>query len=195
MIKRTTVLFSLAALVSIGSASVAQAQVANPLKFTVFAGAAVPTGDTRDEVKTGYTVGGAVDFHVPLSPFGLRGELAYASADAKETGGLNDLDLSDLGANANAVFWLPNGVSPVRPYVTGGASYSRLKYSAKDGGVTGSIEDNGFGFNVGGGLDFALGSLSTRLDVRYKRISIDNFADSGESVKASYIPITFGLTF
>jgi hypothetical protein len=53
MIKRTTVLLSLAALVSIGSASTVQAQVANPLKFTVFAGAALPTGEMEDSANMG----------------------------------------------------------------------------------------------------------------------------------------------
>ena len=195
MHKRTTVLFSLAALVSIGSASVAQAQVANPLKFTVFAGAALPTGDLKDGANVGYTLGGALDYHVPLSAIGFRGEGTYTSFGAKDTGGADDADLSDLGANANLVFWLPNPGSPVHAYLTGGPSFSRIKVSASSGSVSASVTDNNWGFNVGGGLDFPLGALSTRLDVRYKRISSDNFFGSGESGTIQYIPITFGLTF
>jgi opacity protein-like surface antigen len=195
MHKRTTVLFSLAALASIGSASVAQAQVANPLKFTVFAGAALPTGDLKDGVNTGYTLGAALDYHVPLSSIGFRGEGSYTSFGAKDTGGADDADLSDLGVNANLVFWLPNPGSPVKAYLTGGPSYSRTKVSVSAGNVDASVSDNNWGFNVGGGLDFPLGALSTRLDVRYKRISSDNFFGSGESGTVQYIPITFGLTF
>jgi len=195
MIKRTAALFSLAVLASIGSASVAQAQVSNPLKFTVFAGAALPTGDLKDGVDMGYSVGAALDYRVPLSPFGFRGEGIYSSFSAKEDDGLGDADLSDLGANANVVFWLPNAGSPVRAYLTGGPSYSRIKVSASEGNVSASISDSHFGFNVGGGLDFALGALSTRLDVRYRRFSSDDFLGSGESGTVQYIPITFGLTF
>jgi opacity protein-like surface antigen len=195
MLKRTAALFSLALLASTGSASVAQAQVSNPLKFTVFAGAALPTGDMKDGVDLGYTVGAALDYRVPLSPFGVRAEGTYASFGAKDTGGAEDADLSDLGLNANAVIWLPNAGSPVRAYLTGGPSYSRIKVSASEGAVEASVTDNNWGFNVGAGLDFALGSLSTRLDVRYKRISSDNFFGTGESGTVQYIPITFGLTF
>ena len=195
MIKRTAALFSFAVLASVGSASVAQAQVSNPLKFTVFAGAALPTGDFKDGVNTGYNVGAALDYRVPLSPFGFRGEGIYSSFGAKDDAGVEDLDLSDLGLNANAVVWLPNAGSPVRAYVTGGPSYSRIKISASEGSVSASVSENKWGFNVGAGLDFALGALSTRLDVRYRRISMDDFMDSGESGAVQYIPITFGLTF
>ena len=195
MLKRTAALFSLAVLASTGSVSVAQAQVSNPLKFTVFAGAALPTGDLKDGVNTGYTVGAALDYRVPLSPFGFRAEGTFASFGAKDTGGAEDVDLSDLGVNANAVVWLPNAGSPVKAYVTGGPSYSRIKVSGSEGSVDVSITDNNWGFNVGGGLDFALGSLGTRLDVRYKRVSSDNFFGSGESGTVQYIPITFGITF
>ena len=38
-------------------------------------------------------------------------------------------------------------------------------------------------------------ALSTRLDVRYKRISSNDFFGTGEKGTIQYIPITFGLTF
>ena len=190
MIKRTAAVFSLAVLASIGSASVAQAQVSNPLKFTVFAGAALPTGDMKDGVSTGYTVGAAVDYRVPLSPFGFRGEGIYSKFEADDDQGLEDASLSDLGVNANVVVWVPNGGSPVRPYLTGGPSYSRLKVEVSDSGLDLSVSENKWGFNVGAGLDFALGSLSTRLDVRYRRFSSDD-----DDSAFQYIPITFGITF
>jgi opacity protein-like surface antigen len=195
MIKRTAALFSLALLASTGSASVAQAQVSNPLKFTVFAGAALPTGDMKDGVDLGYTVGAALDYRVPLSPFGVRAEGTYASFGAKDTGGAEDADLSDLGLNANAVIWLPNAGSPVRAYLTGGPSYSRIKVSASEGAVEASVTDNNWGFNVGAGLDFALGSLSTRLDVRYKRIFVRQLLRHGRERHGPVHPIPFGLTF
>lgn len=185
---RTTLLFSLAAAATLALPVAARAQVSNPLKFTVFGGIALPTGDTQDAVKTGYNVGGAVDYRVPLSPLGIRGEVVYSSFDAKDSGGADNASLSDLGLNANAVFWLPSAGSPVHAYLTGGPGWSRVKASASASGVDVSASENHFSFNVGGGLDFGLGSLSTRLDARYRHIS-------GDGGSMSYIPITFGITF
>jgi opacity protein-like surface antigen len=176
MIKRTIVLFSLAALASIGSATVAHAQVSNPVKFTVFGGAALPVGDSQDAIKTGYTVGGALDFRAPLSPVGVRAELTYSGFDAKVGSGT----LKDLGVNGNLVYWLSNP-TPAKPYLTGGPSWSHQSVEGFDG-------VNAWGFNLGGGLQFALGELGTRLDLRYRRLSKD-----GSSF--SVIPITFGITF
>jgi opacity protein-like surface antigen len=178
---RTAVLLALATLAPLAAG---QAQVSNPLKFTIFGGAALPVGDTQDALKTGYTVGGALDLRVPLSPLGFRGEVAYSGFDAKGLSGTGvDADLKDLGINANVVFWLSNP-TPAKPYLTGGPSWSHLT-----GTIAGSSDSsNEWGFNLGGGLQFSLGDLGTRLDVRYRRISSD-----GDSF--SVIPITFGLTF
>ena len=180
---RTAVLLALA---TVAPLSAARAQVSNPLKFTIFAGAALPVGDTQDAVKTGYTVGGALDLRVPLSPIGFRGELVYSGLEAKGSGSTQSADFTDLGANLNAVLWMPTP-TPLRPYITGGPSYSRFK-TELSGVVNASETDNIWGFNVGAGLQFALGDLGTRLDVRYRRLSSE-----GEAF--SIIPITFGLTF
>jgi opacity protein-like surface antigen len=182
---RTALLLALAALAPLGTA---RAQVSNPLKFTIFAGAALPVGDTQDAVKTGYTVGGALDLRVPLSPIGFRGEIVYSGLEAKGLSGTGvDADVTDFGANLNAVLWLPTA-TPVRPYITGGPSFSRLKIGVSSGTFSDSESQNEWGFNVGGGLQFALGDLGTRFDVRYRRISTE-----GEAF--SIIPITFGITF
>jgi opacity protein-like surface antigen len=190
MKKSITTLFALAAVATFASPAVARAQVSNPLKFTVFGGAALPSGSTSDGLKTGYTVGGAVDLRAPLMPVGLRGELTYSKLDAKDSQGLQSLNLSDFGGNANAVFWLPSAGTPLTAYLTGGPSYARIAFNATDGGTTGSASEKHWGFNVGAGIDFALSGLSTRLDVRYRQISMGNGNDAFKS-----IPITFGITF
>ena len=182
---RSAVLLALATLAPLGAA---RAQVSNPVKFTIFAGAALPVGDTQDAVNTGYTVGGALDFRVPLSPIGFRGELVYSGLEAKGLSGSGvDADVTDFGANLNAVLWLPTA-TPLRPYITGGPSFSRLKVGVSSGSFSESESSNEWGFNIGGGLQFALGDLGTRLDVRYRRISTEGDA-------FSIIPITFGITF
>lgn len=173
---RTAVFLAFATIAPLASG---QAQISNPLKFTIFGGAALPVGDSQDFYNTGYTVGGALDFRAPLTPVGVRGELTYSGFDVKGT--LVDGSTKDLGVNANLVYWLPNP-TPVKPYIAGGPSWSRYTFS----NVSGS--DNAWGFNLGGGLQFSLGELGTRLDVRYRRISKEGDA-------FSVIPITFGITF
>ena len=177
---RSAVLLAFATLAPMASA---RAQVSNPLKFTIFGGAALPVGDTQDALKTGYTVGAAVDLRAPLSPIGVRGELAYSGFDAKGGSG----DLKDVGVNANLVYWLQNP-TPAKPYLTGGPSWSHQTATVSVGGSDISASDNAWGFNLGGGLQFALGELGTRLDLRYRRLS-----KNGNSF--SVIPITFGITF
>jgi hypothetical protein len=170
---RTAVTLALVMLAPFGTM---RAQISNPIKFTLFGGAALPVGDTQDGVNTGYTVGGALDFRVPLSPVGIRGELTYSGFDAKAS----SASVKDVGVNANLVYWLQNP-TPAKPYIAGGPSWSHQSVEGFDG-------VNAWGFNLGGGLQFALGELGTRLDVRYRRISKD-----GGSF--SVIPITFGITF
>ena len=190
MKKSITTLFALAAVATFASPVVARAQVSNPLKFTVFAGAALPSGDASNDLKTGYTVGGAVDLRAPLMPMGLRGELTYSSLDAKDTGGAGSASINELGGNANAVYWLPSPPgAPLSAYLTGGPTYAREEAKASDSGVNVSVSENHWGFNVGAGIDFHLSGLSTRLDARYRQISMGD----GDNFKT--IPITFGITF
>ena len=182
---RTAVLVSLVTLAPLGAAG---AQISNPLKFTIFGGAALPVGDTQDAVKTGYTVGGALDLRVPLSPVGFRGEVVYSGLEAKGSGSTQSVDFTDFGANANIVAWLPTPTAGlIRPYFTAGPSYSHFKTEAS-GVLSGSGSDNRWGFNAGAGIQFSLGELGTRFDVRYRRISL-------EGGSFQIVPVTFGLTF
>ena len=182
---RTAVTLALVMLAPFGTT---RAQISNPLKFTLFGGAALPVGDSQDALKTGYTVGGAVDFRVPLSPIGIRGELAYSGFDAKGLSGTGvSADLKDVGVNANLVYWLQNP-TPAKPYLTGGPSWSHQTGTLSGAGSSTSESANAWGFNLGGGLQFALGELGTRFDVRYRRLSKDGGT-------FSVIPITFGITF
>jgi len=102
---RTAVILALA---SLSPLAAGRAQISNPLKFTLFGGGALPSGKTADLVKTGYTVGGALDLKLPLMPVGFRGEALYSSFDAKglSTIGAN-ADATEFGANLNVVMWIP----------------------------------------------------------------------------------------
>ena len=189
MKKNFTVLLSLAAVATFAAPVVARAQVSNPFKFAIYGGAALPSGDASNDLKTGYTVGGAVDLRAPLMPVGLRGELDYSRLNAKDNQGLQNVNMTQTGGNLNAVLWMPSAGTPLTAYLTAGPTYARIAANASDSGTSASASENHWGFNAGGGIDFALSGLSTRLDVRYKQISMDG----GDSFKT--IPITFGITF
>ena len=176
------------ALVTLSPIAGGQAQISNPLKFTLFGGGALPSGKTADLVKTGYTVGGALDLKLPLMPVGFRGEALYSSFDAKGLSSIGaNADATEFGANLNVVMWIPLPTAGlVRPYLTAGPSYSRLELSPTGG--PGSTTASRWGFNAGGGIQFSLGELGVRFDARYRRISTDTDA-------FTYIPLTVGITF
>jgi opacity protein-like surface antigen len=182
---RTAVVLALITLAPLG---VGQAQISNPLKLTLFGGAAFPIDASSDLVRSGFTAGGAADFKVPLMPVGVRGEVLYSSFNASELSATGaNADVTEFGANLNVVAWIPTPTAGlIRPYVTAGPSYSRLEESPTGG--PGSLAVNRWGFNIGAGIQFSLGELGARVDARYRRLNRnpDNF---------TYVPVTFGITF
>jgi len=116
------------------------------------------------------------------------GQRLYSGLDMKDSNGAVDQGMTDFGGNGNAVFWIGTG-APVTGYLTGGPSYAHLTYSGTTGQFSGYTIQNHWGVNYGAGIEFPLGSLSTRLDVRYREISMDG----GGTFET--IPITFGITF
>ena len=176
----------------VAAPALAHAQAAIPLSpfsFTVSAGGVVPVGSTKDSFNTGYQVGAGVDLSIPLSPIGFRAEVNYASLDAKPSNGVTG-KVNDFGGNANIVYGLfqPIPFAP-KPYLTGGASYSRLTVSATSGSTSiSSPAENHYGFNVGAGVDITLAGFGVRFDARYKQIST-----SGDALKT--FPLTVGIKF
>ena len=179
---------ALVAVVMLAPVGAARAQLSNPLKFTLFGGAALPIDKTSDLVKTGFNVGGALDYKLPLLPFGARAEVLYSSFDAKTLNApAASADITEFGANLNFVSWIPTPTAGlIRPYLTAGGSYSRLEESPT--GAPGSVTLNRWGFNAGAGIQFSLGDLGARIDARYRRLSRD-------PDDLTYIPVTFGIAF
>jgi opacity protein-like surface antigen len=125
---------------------------------------------------------------MPVTPFGVRLEGSYARFGVK---GLDGTGItahgSDAGANLNLVMTLANAVV-VKPYITAGPSYSNLKVSASDGTTSDSESEGHWGYNAGAGIDFGLGPLGARIDVRYKHISTNDGS-------WTTVPLTFGIRF
>jgi opacity protein-like surface antigen len=179
MMKRIMFGASIVAL-SLVAAPRARAQVG----VGVSAGVSVPTGDFGKDFKSGYSVNGLIGFTMPMSPLGFRGEVGYNSWDGKSAAA-SGVTASSLSGTANIVLQVP-GMIVAKPYLIAGVGEHRMKLDF--GSTLGNSTENKLGWNVGGGLNFGLGTLSTMLEARYITVNT-----SGGSTH--YVPVTFGIMF
>lgn len=172
-----------AALVSAPDSLEAQ-QSMSPVRFGVAAGATFPTGDAGDVYDWGYHITGLVSGRPAALPIGLRGEVMFHSLqgkeiDAGEFGSVDVPDLRVIGGLVNAEIGM-SGVG-IRPFFIGGLGLYNIGGEDID-------SETKFGFNIGGGVDFALSGLSTFAEIRYHSIQTEGDA-------LSIIPVTFGIRF
>jgi opacity protein-like surface antigen len=172
----------------LGAAVVGLSLVAAPAAHAqvgvgVSAGLSMPTGDLGDSFKSGYSVNGLIGFTMPMSPIGFRGEVGYNAWDGKK-GVADGVTASSLSGTANVVLQVP-GMIVAKPYVIAGLGEHRVKI---DAGSLGNDSETKLGWNVGGGLNFGLGTLSTMVEARYVTVNT-----SGSSIH--YVPVTFGIMF
>ena len=164
-------------------ASAVHAQM--PVSFGIVAGASMPTGDAGDFLSTGFNLGATLGFTPALVPFGVRVDGVWHQFEYDEEAG--DGDLSVIALTANAMFQVPVGAMPgISPYLIGGLGL----YSAD--GEEFVDRQNEFGWNVGGGLRFALAGFSTFVEARYNSFSL---GDDDFDADINFIPISFGITF
>ena len=171
----------------LGAAVVGLSLVAAPAAHAqvgvgVSAGLSMPTGDLGNAVKSGYSVNGLIGVTMPMSPLGFRGEVGYNAWDAKSgsTG-----TISSLSGTGNVVLQVP-GMIVAKPYAIAGLGYHHMKYDAGSSVLTAT--ENKLGWNVGGGLNFGLGTLATMIEARYVTVNAE-----GGSIH--YVPVTFGIMF
>jgi len=177
MMKRLMFGASVVAL-SLVAAPTARAQVG----VGVSAGLSMPTGDLGKAFKSGYSVNGLIGVAMPMSPIGFRGEVGYNSWDGKSDVA-DGVTGSSLSGTANVVLQVP-GMIVAKPYLIAGIGEHRVKFD--DG--TDDASETKMGWNVGGGLNFGLGTLSTMVEARYITVNT-----SGASIH--YVPVTFGIMF
>ena len=147
-------------------------------KFDIAAGLSLPTGDLSNAVQSGYNVGLGLEIQPPLAPVGFRAEGAWNQFGGK-SGGPNWRILS---GTANLVYSLM-GTPLGGPYLIGGLGVYNNHVD-----LAGSSDETKVGFNAGGGFRFGLSGFSAFAEARYHYQKIGNGT-------ASYIPITFGVTF
>lgn len=179
MMKRLILGASVVAL-SLVAAPTAHAQVG----FGVSAGLSMPTGDLGDIAKSGYSVNGLLGVTMPMSPLGFRAEVGYNSWDGKDA--FDGSTVSSLSGTGNVVLQVP-GMIVAKPYLIGGLGVHRVKFDASDA-ADDSDNETKLGWNVGGGLNFGLGTLSTMIEARYVTVNTEGNA-------IHYVPVTFGIMF
>lgn len=147
-------------------------------RFGISGGLTVPVSDLDDVAETGYNVAAALHFggtHVPVGAR-LEGSLTGFSLDENE----DDGRILDLTLNAVANF----GQRPTSPYLIGGLGLYNSKVASLD-------SKNALGINLGGGLRFPIGHLTTFLEARYHLM----LGDRTDFANFQFIPITFGVVY
>jgi hypothetical protein len=175
---RKTLYGTLAVSLLLMSASSAGAQLSNPIRFNVHAGAAVPVSDLGDAVEMGFRVGAGLELRPAFSPVGLRFDGAFDRMGFDGGGG----NLSIWSVTGNAV--LSPMASPL--YFIGGIGFYSTDVNVDDIDIDDTETD--FGFNLGAGLSLPLTGFSTFVEARWHSINTE-----GESTQ--YIPIVFGIRF
>jgi outer membrane protein with beta-barrel domain len=166
---------TLAALGLVLVAAPATAQI----KWNLGLGLNLPQADLKDAAKSGFGARGGATFGAPMAPISFRAEAGYDMWKEEST----DESFNMISVSGDAIYSLP-GVG-VKPYILGGINWNQLGNS-----TSGSESESGIGFNLGAGVNFALGGLGAYVEARYVKVSInDGDAD------ISNVPIIFGLRF
>jgi hypothetical protein len=161
------------------------ALILSPLTFvraqtslSVAGGVAAPVSDLGKIANLGYNVGVGLNFGGTRLPIGARLE-----------GGLNGFGLKDTDLNFRIVTGTANAIvnfsqKADSPYLIGGIGIYNSKFENFD-------SDNSAGVNIGGGLRFPLGELTTFVEARYHS-TLNSDSRGG---RLQFIPITFGVAF
>jgi len=167
------------ALTSFAAASQAQLITPKPVQFGVAAGAVLPSGDISDGLNTGFNGTVLVGLRPSMIPLGIRIEGAYNQMGADGGGG----NLHVTSVTGNLVYKFPS--TSVSPYAIGGAGWCQAGVSVSG---FGTVTDNKFCWNAGGGIEMQLSGFQTFLEARYNKVQSDNGT-------VAYIPIVFGVMF
>jgi opacity protein-like surface antigen len=169
-----------AALVSAPIQARAQiSSIVKPIQFGVALGAAIPMSDLSNSVSTGFNGTLTVGFNPAMIPLGIRVDGAY-NQFAFKGGGANTHFTSITG---NLLYKVPS--QSINPYLIGGVG---IYNAAVSDNVGGTVSENDFGWNLGGGISMPLSGFDTFIEARYNQVQ-----SNGGSFK--FIPITFGIMF
>jgi hypothetical protein len=147
-------------------------------RFGVSGGLAVPLDDLSDIADAGYNVSAALHFGGTHVPIGARVEGSLNGFSLEDA----DDDVRILNVTVNAVANI--GQKTSSPYFIGGLGIYNSKVASFD-------SQTAIGINLGGGLRFPIGVLSTFLEARYHLM----LGDRPDFANLQFIPITFGFVY
>jgi hypothetical protein len=163
--------------------SALSAQVSTSL--SIAGGLSLPQGDLGKDVSSGYNAAVGLNIGALLLPVGFRIEGAYNSFNAKNQpiGVTGDEQIISGTANVTLGLGLP--------YLIGGLGYYSAKATATSGTTTVIGTQSAMGVNIGAGVRFPLGVMTTFVEARYHKM----MGDANKGAAESYVPITFGIQF
>ena len=205
-------LATIAAALTIAVPATASGQAMSaPASVSLMAGAAMPMGDLDDMVKSGFTLGGAVDFGISTLPFGVRAELGYTKFGEKAASGellgeqfSASSEGSNLAVTLNAILAPTVPAAQIRPYAIGGVGFYNSSvdqaYAFGTDAVAFDDSKGSVGFNGGFGVRFQFVGFSSFVEARYHHVTKGRAEPSEETEEfewksAAYMPITFGISF
>ena len=156
---------------------------AQSTSILVSGGLSLPMSDLGDFSNSGYNVNLGLAFGAPLIPVGARIEGGFSSFDGKGGGSTTRI----ASATANAVLNL--GPTGAAPYLIGGLGIYNRRFDSDVTDVSNS--QTSAGVNIGGGIRFPLGGISTFLEARYHVM----LGSQDEGANLQFIPISFGVQF
>lgn len=185
MSRRLLAVLAAGALFALPAAAHAQGSTS----ILVSGGLSVPMSDLSDAVNSGYNVNLGLAFGAPFLPVGARIEGGFSSFDGKggPLGGNSGTTTRIASATANAVLNL--GPTGAAPYLIGGLGIYNRRFSSN--ATDASNSRTTAGVNIGGGIRFPLGGISTFLEARY-HVMLGN---QNEATNLQFIPISFGVQF
>ena len=180
MSRRIYALLAAGALLALPAASHAQGSSS----ILVSGGLSLPMSDLGDVSNSGYNINVGLAFGAPIIPVGARIEGGFSSFDAKGGGATTRI----ASATANAVLNL--GPTGAAPYLIGGLGIYNRRFSSDAFGGSADSKTTA-GVNIGGGIRFPLGGISTFLEARYHLM----LGNQTEATNLQFIPISFGVQF
>jgi len=192
----------------------------NGLYFGLSAGPSVPVQNINNAYDLGYTVDVPIGWDSPFSPLGFRVDLGYTKLGSRnsfrtgstyivngqqQTANLATNSAQIWSALANAKLRLPflghfGGGATSGIYALGGVGVNHFRnYNTTFALTNPEFNDNGainansesltrVALDAGGGISWGLGAAEVFLESRYVTALTANR-------RASYVPITLGLTF
>jgi len=188
--------FVLAALGTAGVSAPAAAQLGggtSPLAVEVRGGIALPVAAFKEDLnlETGLAASASVSLSITpqIAVYGGYAWNQFIESGATTVG--EDVHLTDRGFSAGVRLGLPASSSAFSPWIKGGAVMGhKLRHNFESGHS--SDTDGDLGFEVGGGLDFALGrQVSFSPGVTYTRFALKDALPGDDKVQ--HVAVDVGL--